>query len=66
MLDSGRDTVDTLIHELAHHTTHSQGKAYEDGEKDHYLEMTRLAGFVVQRTARGDYDVYVKDPEFSW
>ncbi|GAJ13315.1 unnamed protein product [marine sediment metagenome] len=60
-LQHGRSTVDTVIHELAHHTTGA-----EDGEEAHNAEMTRLAGQVVEATAKGYFDEFLKDPNFVW
>ena len=60
-LQHGRSTVDTAIHELAHHTTGA-----EDGEEAHNAEMTRLAGQVVEATAKGYFDNLIKAPDFGW
>jgi len=60
-LQHGRSTVDTVIHELAHHTTGA-----EDGEEAHNAEMTRLAGQIVEATAKGYFDEFLKDPNFVW
>jgi len=43
--------VDTVIHELAHHTSGA-----EDLEERHSAHMTRVAGFVVELTAQGKFD----------
>jgi len=50
-LDSGHNTVDTVIHELAHHTSGA-----EDLTEPHSVHMTRLAGYVVDLTHAGDFD----------
>ncbi len=60
-LGVARHTVDTVIHEVAHHTSEA-----EDGEGKHTLELTRLAGEVVQLTSRGRFDTIVKQRAFSW
>ena len=60
-LEHGRSTVDTVIHELAHHTTGA-----EDGEEAHNAEMTRLASQVVEATAKGYFDEFLKEPNFGW
>ena len=60
-LQHGRGTVDTVIHELAHHTTGA-----EDGEEQHNAEMTRIAGQVVEATAKGFFDDFIKAPNFGW
>ena len=60
-LQHGRSTVDTAIHELAHHTTGA-----EDSEEAHNAEMTRLAGQVVEATAKGYFDEFLKEPSFEW
>ncbi len=44
-------TVDTVIHEIAHHTSGA-----EDGQESHNAEMTRVAAKVVQNTAAKAYD----------
>ena len=58
-LEYGRTTVDTVIHELAHHLSGA-----EDGEKAHYKEMTRIAALVVEYVARGLLDDYLKGVEW--
>ena len=60
-LASGRKTVDTTIHELAHHTSEA-----EDGQEAHMNDMTRLAGVVVSKVAEGTYDKLIKAPGFTW
>jgi len=60
-LESGRTTIDTTIHELAHHTSGA-----EDGAEVHNRELTRLGGLVVQRTAQGTFDDIVKNLDFKW
>jgi len=60
-LEHGRTTVDTVIHEIAHHTSGA-----EDGEEAHNKEMTKIAGQVVEATARGYFDDYLKLSSFSW
>ena len=60
-LASGRKTVDTTIHELAHHTSGA-----EDGQEAHMNDMTRLAGVVVSMVAEGAYDQLIKTPTFNW
>jgi hypothetical protein len=60
-LNHGRATIDTTIHELAHHTSGS-----DDGEERHNHEMTRIAGEVVSYTANRRYDPYIEAPDFNW
>ena len=60
-LESGRRTVDTTVHELAHH-----GSKAEDGERAHNEAMTRVAASVVKNTAQGRYDNILRHPEFRW
>jgi hypothetical protein len=60
-LNRGKSTIDTTIHELAHHTTGA-----EDGEELHNAEMTRIAGEVVSYTANRRYDKYIDADEFRW
>jgi len=61
MLDSGRNTVDTTIHELAHHTSGA-----EDGEEAHNAEMPRLAALVVGEASFRAYDDIIGLPDFRW
>ena len=60
-LSTGRKTVDTTIHEAAHHTSGA-----EDGQEAHKDEMARLAGQVVSGVAEGTYDKLIKSPGFTW
>ena len=60
-LEHGHSTVDTVIHEIAHHTSGA-----EDGEEQHNAEMTRIAGQVVEATAKGFFDDFIKAPKFGW
>ncbi len=50
-LERARQTVDTAIHELAHHTSGA-----EDLEERHSAHMTKIASFVVEFTQRGKFD----------
>jgi len=54
-LERGRQTVDTVIHELAHHTSGA-----EDLEERHSAHMTRIASFVVELTHHGKFDEMMK------
>jgi len=54
-LERGSPTVDTVIHELAHHTSGA-----EDLEERHSAHMTRIAGYVVQFTHAGKFDELMK------
>jgi hypothetical protein len=49
-------TVDTVIHEIAHHTSGA-----EDGEEAHNTEMTRVAAKVVEMTAARMFDEELKE-----
>jgi len=60
-LDGGRRTVDTTIHEVAHHISGA-----EDGEEAHNAALSHVAGMVVEETARGNFDEYLRDPNFVW
>lgn len=60
-LRGGRAAVDTLIHELAHHTSGA-----EDGEEAHNAELSRIGGLVVSWTANRVFDQYTVDPAFEW
>ncbi len=55
-LERGRSSVDTVIHELAHHLSGA-----EDLEEKHAAEMTRVAARVVEATSRGDFDELMKE-----
>lgn len=59
-LNRGRDAVNTVIHELAHHTSRA-----EDGEPRHALEIANVADQVVEATRRGEYDSYL-GKAFTW
>jgi hypothetical protein len=54
-LERARTTVDTLIHELAHHTSGA-----EDGQEEFNAEMTRVAARVVESTAAREFDEELK------
>ena len=58
-LERGSSTVDTVIHELGHHTSGA-----EDLEERHSAHMTRIAGYVVQFTHAGKFDELMK--EVTW
>ncbi len=60
-LESGQQTVDTTIHEVAHHTSQA-----EDSEKEHYLEISRLSGIIVSKVSTGDFNKLIADPDFKW
>jgi hypothetical protein len=55
-LDLGSRTVDTVVHELAHHTSGA-----EDLEEAHSAHMTRIAASVVELTHRGKFDELMGD-----
>jgi len=55
-LESGEKTVDTVIHELAHHLSGA-----EDLEEGHSEWMTHIAGRVVFLTSYGEFDEYLKE-----
>jgi hypothetical protein len=50
-LERGRTTVDTVIHEIAHHTSGA-----EDLEESHSEAMTRVAAKVVELTHAKKFD----------
>lgn len=60
-LDRGSTTIDTAIHEIAHHTSGS-----EDLEVGHADAMTKIAAKVVQYVYSGEYDYIIKNPDFTW
>ena len=55
MLDRGSKTVDTVVHELAHHTSLA-----EDLEEKHSTHMTMIAGDVVRLTHLMTFDEVMK------
>jgi hypothetical protein len=55
-LEHGQSTIDTVIHEIAHHTSGA-----EDLEQAHSAAMTRVAARVVQETAAGKFDELLKE-----
>jgi hypothetical protein len=55
-LERGRATVDTVIHEIAHHTSGA-----EDLEQAHSTAMTQVAARVVEETAAGKFDELLKE-----
>ena len=55
-LEHGRTTVDTVIHEIAHHASGA-----EDGEEAHNAAMTKVAAGVIERTASGQFDELLKE-----
>ncbi|MEA3442096.1 MAG: hypothetical protein U9R04_01195, partial [Chloroflexota bacterium] len=58
-LSGARTTVDTLVHELAHHQSQA-----EDLTEAHSAAMTSVAASVVQATAKGKFDEILKG--VSW
>jgi hypothetical protein len=55
-LESARSTIDTVIHEIAHHTSGA-----EDLEQAHADAMTNVASRVVKETAGGKFDELLKE-----
>jgi len=63
-LDRGYRTVDTVIHELAHHVARQRvvdPAMAEDLQEPHSTAMTEIAGFVVQLTHLGKFDELMKE-----
>ena len=58
-LESGKATVDTVIHEIAHHTSGA-----DDLESAHSEAMTGVAAQVVRSTAKGVFDSHLA--EVAW
>jgi hypothetical protein len=54
-LEDAKATVDTVIHEIAHHTSGA-----EDLERAHADAMTNVAARVVKETAAGTFDELLK------
>jgi len=61
MLFKGRDTVDTLLHEMAHHQQWRQSGEAEDLTESHAAAMTSIAAGVIARLAGGEFDEYLKE-----
>lgn len=61
MLYKGRDTMDTLVHELAHHRQYRQTGEAEDLTPSHAEGMTFIAARVVEETAKGAFDELLKE-----
>ncbi|MDP2729707.1 MAG: hypothetical protein Q8O55_04425 [Dehalococcoidales bacterium] len=61
MLFKGRDTVDTLIHEMAHHQQWRQSGDAEDLTESHAQAMTSIAAGVIARLAGGEFNEYLKE-----
>ena len=59
-LSKGREAVNTVIHELAHHTSGA-----EDGDPKHSAEIGRIANMIVEKASRGDFDKYLTGG-FTW
>ena len=55
-LEQGQTTVDTVIHEIAHHTSGA-----EDLTQAHSEQMTRVAARVVEHTAKGCFDELLRE-----
>ena len=55
-LERGSTTVDTVVHELAHHTSGA-----EDLEEPHTRHMTIIAGYTVQLTHQGSFDELMRE-----
>lgn len=60
-LETGRASVDTVIHEVAH-----DNSGAEDGEEEHDREIVRVAQNVVQLTSEGYFDKYLRGENFQW
>jgi hypothetical protein len=58
-LERGRSTIDTIIHEIAHHTSGA-----EDLQEAHSQAMTDVASQVVQLTVAGRFDKELKEVEW--
>ena len=59
VLEHAQTTIDTVIHEIAHHTSGA-----EDLEERHAAAMTEVAAKVVKDTAAGYFDDLLK--EVTW
>lgn len=54
-LHRGRDTIDALVHEMAHHRQWRQTGEAEDLVQSHALAMTYIASVVIEDLARGEH-----------
>lgn len=61
MLESGRHTVDTTIHEVAHHVSRNDAGNGEDNTEGHNRAMTTVAARVVKEVASHGFDPILKD-----
>lgn len=67
VLDRGRSTVDTLIHEIGHHLAYMETKDVkmcEDLTEYHAQAMTRAAAAVFKSAIEGNYDDLLR--EVNW
>jgi hypothetical protein len=62
ILDTGVQTVDTTIHELAHVDSGGAG----DLTQAHAAAMTKIASRVFRSVSLGSFDKYLKDQDFKW
>lgn len=60
-LNHAKDTIDTVVHEIAHATSGA-----EDGEKAHYEAISERASRVVMLTKQNLFDTYISNPDFRW
>ena len=60
----GRTTVDTLVHELAHHRQYMRTQEAEDLTPAHAEAMTYIAARVVEEVTKGTFNELLK--EVSW
>ena len=58
-LEQARNTVDTIIHELAHHSSQA-----EDLSETHSQELTRLAALVMEQVSKGAFDEELRGVEW--
>jgi|GEM_PF-2555855 len=63
-LFSGRNTIDTLVHEMAHHRQYQKTGEAEDLTPSHAEAMTNIAAQVTREVETGEFDELLK--EVSW
>ena len=61
MLERGKTTLDSTLHEMAHHNSGA-----EDGDTAHSTELARIGGLVVESVASKKYDDIIGKPAFRW
>lgn len=61
MIERGRSTIDTLVHELAHHKQYCIAGIAEDLTATHFQAMTDIAAEVVRLVTNGELDYLLQE-----